>query len=109
MSYSATKIWLLLLGIGLGTFALRLSFIHWFGGRQVPPALQRALRFVPAAVLAALVVPAVVYGGDSPGLHADNPRLLAGAAAALVAWRSRNVLWTLAVGMGVLWLLLALH
>jgi branched-subunit amino acid transport protein len=34
-----------------------------------------------------------------------NGRLLAGLIAALVAWRTQNVLWTIGVGMVVLWLL----
>lgn len=101
-------IWVLLGAIGLGTFALRLSFIHWFGRREVPPGLQRGLRFVPAAVLAALVAPAVVYSGSDPGLTLHNARLLAGITAFLVAWTTRSVLLTMGVGMGALWLLKAL-
>jgi branched-subunit amino acid transport protein len=64
----------------------------------VPPRLERALRYVPAAVLAALVVPAVVAADGSPTLL-GNDRLLAGAAAALVAWRTESVLATIVVGM----------
>ena len=94
--------------IGLGTFALRLSFIHWFGRREAPAGLQRALRFVPAAVLAALVVPAIVYSGGSPGFNLHNVRLLAGVCAFAVAWTSRSVVLTMATGMGVLWLVRAL-
>jgi branched-subunit amino acid transport protein len=33
----------------------------------------------------------------------ETPKLVAGAAAALVAWRTENVLATIAVGMVVLW------
>jgi branched-subunit amino acid transport protein len=107
VSFTHWQIWLLLLVIGLGTFALRLSFIHWFGSREMPAWLGRPLRFVPAAVLPALVAPAVIYGGDAPGFSADNPRLLAALVAAVVAWRSRNVLWTLAAGMIALWIIQA--
>lgn len=108
MSVQGGGIWLLLAVLGLASFALRLSFIQWFSRRRMPPWLQRSLRFVPPAVLAALVLPAIVYSGPAPGFSLENSRLLAGLLAALVAWRTRNVLWTMAAGMGALWLLEAL-
>jgi branched-subunit amino acid transport protein len=108
MNPQGSGIWILLGVIGIASFALRLSFIQWFSARSIPQWLQRALRFVPAAVLAALVVPAIVYTGASPGFTLENPRLLAGAIAAVVAWRTRNVLWTMAAGMGALWIFEAL-
>lgn len=97
--------WLLILVIGLGTFLMRLSGIQLFGEHGMPPRLKRALRFVPSAVIAAIVVPAIVYGGPDPGFHLENLRLLAGVLAAVVAWTTRSVLATLGIGMGSLWLL----
>ncbi|MBS7662158.1 AzlD domain-containing protein [Pseudomonas lalucatii] len=103
----STTAWLIIFAIGLGTFALRLSFIELLGRASPPPYLQRALRFVPAAVMAALVLPALVNLDGAPDLSLGNERLLAGALAAFVAWRTRQVLLTLAVGMAALWLLQA--
>ena len=54
---STPTLWLTILGVGVVTFALRLSFIALLGRVEVPPFLERALRFVPAAVLTAVVVP----------------------------------------------------
>ncbi|QLC73643.1 AzlD domain-containing protein [Pseudomonas sp. LPB0260] len=104
---SNTTAWLIILTIGVGTYALRLSFIEMLGRRSPPPYLQRALRFVPAAVMAALVLPALVNVDGAVDLSLGNERLLAGALAAFVAWRTRQVLLTLAVGMAALWLLQA--
>lgn len=101
-------IWLLFLSIGLGTFALRFSFIYLFGRVEMPAWLRRALRFVPASVLAALVFPAFTHPAGVFDLSWGNVRLLAGLGAALVAWRTRNVLWTLVTGMGLLWVLQSL-
>jgi branched-subunit amino acid transport protein len=92
-------VWLAIVVGGVGTFLLRASFLFLFervGG--VPPRLERALRYVPAAVLAALVVPAFVAPEGAPALL-GNDRLLAGALAALVAWRTESVLATIVVGM----------
>lgn len=99
-------IWLLIIGMGLITYVERASFIILLGDRPVPPLFERALRFVPAAVLAALVFPAFVYNAGEMDFSFGNLRLLAGIVAGVVAWRTRNILLTIAVGMGTLW---ALH
>lgn len=99
------SLWLMIAVIGVATFAFRLSGIQLLSEGTMPAPLLRALRYVPAAVIAAIVVPAVVYGGPDPGFNADNTRLFAGVAAAVVAWSSRSVLLTLATGMSALWLL----
>ncbi len=105
---SDTALWLTILAAGFGTWLLRLSFIEAWQWLAVPPLLDRALRYVPAAVMAALVVPALVRPEGVVDLSPDNLRLLAGLAAAAVAWKTRNVLLTLAVGMTALWVLQAL-
>ncbi|MDZ7749663.1 MAG: AzlD domain-containing protein [Halofilum sp. (in: g-proteobacteria)] len=104
---SDTTIWLLIVGVAAGTYLIRASFIQAWQWISVPPALARALRYVPPAVFAALVLPALVVADGGIDLSPDNPRLVAGLAAAVVAWYSRNVLLTIGVGMGGLWLLQA--
>lgn len=98
------SLWALFLAIGVGTFALRVSFIQAYGRLRIPSILNRALAYVPASVLAALVLPAVIYPTSSAEFDLSNGRLLAAAVAALVAWKSRSILLTLAAGMGALWL-----
>lgn len=92
---------------GIGTFAMRSSFLaaaHRIAA--VPPWVQRLLRQIPPAALAAMVLPALLRAdGAIDPLH---PRFAAGLVAALVAWRTRNTALTLVVGMGVLVLLEAL-
>lgn len=100
--------WLLFLAIALGTFSLRFSFIYLFGKIEMPDWLRRALRFVPASVLAALVFPALTHPAGVLDLSLGNIRLLAGIGGALVAWRTKNVLLTIAVGMVLFWILQAL-
>lgn len=101
----APAIWLLFLTLALGTFSLRLSFIYLFGKLEMPYWLRRALRYAPASVLAALVLPALTYPDGALDLSFGNVRLLAGIGGALVAWRTRNLLWTIVVGMLLLWVL----
>jgi branched-subunit amino acid transport protein len=93
---------------GLVTFATRLSFIALLGRVETPPLLTRALRFVPPAVLSAIIFPELLVRDGTLRLGLGNARLIAGVIAAAVAWRTRNVLLTIAVGMGALWILQAL-
>ena len=102
---SVTSLWLLFVAIGLGTFLLRFIFIYLFGKIAMPDWLQRALRFVPAAALAALVFPALTHPTRHLDLSLHNFRLLAGLGGALVAWKTRNVLLTILVGMALLWMM----
>ena len=102
---SALSIWLLFLAVGLGTFTLRFLFIYLFGKIEMPNWLSRALRFVPAAALAALVFPALTHPTGQLDVSLNNFRLLAGLGGALVAWRTKNVLLTILVGMAILWTL----
>ncbi|HEX9288451.1 MAG TPA: AzlD domain-containing protein [Anaeromyxobacteraceae bacterium] len=101
--------WLPVLALaGLATFATRLSFIALLGRIETPPLLVRALRFVPPAVLSAIIFPELILRNGAPDLSLHNHRLLAGLAAAGVALSTRNVLATIAAGMVALWALQAL-
>jgi len=78
------------------------------GRVPIPPLIRRALRFVPPAVLSALIFPELfLQPGGTLNLSPANPRLLAGALAALVAWRRKNALLAIAAGMLALWILQA--
>lgn len=106
-SYGPTEIWIAIVAAGLLTYALRLSFILLLGRVDtVPPRLAGVLRYVPAAVLAALVAPAILSLSATPSLalEFETPKLVAGTVAAGVAWRTESVLATIGVGMGVLYL-----
>jgi branched-subunit amino acid transport protein len=104
---STTTFWLAILGAGAVTFALRLSFMALLGRIEVPPFLERALRYVPAAVLTAVVIPLLFYQDGALEISLGNERLLAGLLAAVIAWRTRNVLLVLGGGMAALWALQA--
>lgn len=98
-------LWLTLLCIGLLTLMIRLSFILFFGKRDIPPLLLKAFRFVPVTVLSALILPDMLLSKGTIAIGLSNFRLLAGILALIVAWRTKNVLLTLLAGMGGLLLL----
>ncbi len=97
--------WFTIIGMGLITYAIRLTPILLLERFELSPALRQALKFVPVAVLTAIIVPELVMPGGAVDVSLGNGRLLAGLLAILVAWRTKNVLWTIAVGMAALWLL----
>jgi branched-subunit amino acid transport protein len=97
--------WLILIGMGLVTYGIRLSAIVLLGQREFPSIVQRALRFVPPAVLSAIVFPELFQHSGQFDLSLTNARLIAGVLASIVAWRSKNVLATIGAGMIALWLL----
>jgi branched-subunit amino acid transport protein len=97
--------WLLILAIGVVTYAIRLSFVTLFGKREIPAFVLRVLRFVPMAVLSAIIWPQLFLVNTALDLSPASPRWLAGLIAGLIAWRTRNVLLTIGVGMAALWIL----
>lgn len=99
------NIWLAMIGMGLITYALRLGPILLMERIEISGTARQALRFVPAAVLSAIIFPELLMPGGALDISLGNERLLAGLLAAVVAWRTKNVLWTIAVGMAALWLL----
>jgi branched-subunit amino acid transport protein len=102
---SAGELWLVILSGMLITYFSRLSFIAFDLDQYLPPIFRRGLRFVPIAVLAAIIGPELTLNAGRLDLTPDNHRLLAGLAAALIAWRTRNIWLTILVGIFVLWLL----
>ena len=96
------NIWLVMVIAGLLTFGMRLSFIYLFGRLEVPDTLRRALRFVPPAVLSAIILPDLLMPSGHLDFGLGNHRWLAGLAAMLIAWLTRNTLLTILAGMIVL-------
>lgn len=101
------NLWWVMLAGGLLTFGTRLSFIFLLDRLTPPPWLYRGLRFVPVAVLTAIIIPELLLHSGSLDFSITNHRLLAGLLAALVAWRTRSALLTILIGMAALLVLQA--
>ena len=99
------NLWLVMIGCGALTFAIRLSFIAAEGRFELPGWFVRILPFVPIAALTALIAPELLLVQGQLALGLDNPRLWAGAVAIVVAARWRNMLLTIGAGFAALWLL----
>lgn len=108
IQFETWQIWAVILGLGLGTYAIRLSFLGLIGNRPLPPMLLRFLRYTPMAVIPGLVAPAVVWPAATGG-EADPARMIAALVTVLVGIVTRKTLWALAAGIATLalalWLL----
>jgi branched-subunit amino acid transport protein len=102
---SEAALWLVILGGMLATYATRLSFILLVPPERMPAWFRSGLRFVAPAVLAGLVSSELIGPAASLNLTASNHKLIAGAIAGIVAWRSRNPWLTILTGMAALWVL----
>ena len=99
--------WPIVIALGIGTFLIRFSFILIVDRVTFPDAVQRGLRFIPASVLTALIVPSVLLTRGAVHGFAGWDRTLAALVAVGVAWKTRNIFVTIASGMAALWLLRA--
>ena len=100
-------LWVVILVVGALNYLSRLSFIAFFARRRMPPLLARALKFVPSAMLTALIVPMIVAPSLGPSGE-TAPRVAAALLAAGVALATRHGMATIVAGMAALWALKAL-
>lgn len=93
----AGAIWTVIVLVGLGSFAVRVLFLLPRTSARPAPTLGVVLRMIPPAAFAALVVPALLRPHGT--LDLLTPGLFAGLLAAAVAWWSRSIAATIAVGL----------
>ena len=94
--------WPTMIIVGILTFGIRLSFIIILDRWQPPKLIERALRFVPVAVLSAIIAPELILRSGTADFSFENLRLIAGIVAIIVAWKTKNIIWTIVAGMGIL-------
>ncbi|KVO99892.1 branched-chain amino acid transporter [Burkholderia ubonensis] len=96
---SAVQIWLVIIGMTLVTAVTRALFL--IGGERtvLPERVQRALRYAPAAALAAVVLPDVLETPAGLSFAFANHQFYAALAGfGWYLWR-RSMLGTIVVGM----------
>ncbi|MEA5079182.1 MAG: AzlD domain-containing protein [Anaerolineaceae bacterium] len=94
-----TTVFLTLAGMALVTYLPRLLPAWFLRGRSFPPFLIAWLRYVPVAVLAALLLPSLLVAEGRLNLAWDNLYLWAAIPAVIVAWKSKNMFATVLTGM----------
>lgn len=89
----------LIAGMALVTFLIRYPMLAFLNKLHLSPEQLAGLKFVPPAVLSALIASALFIDEEQLNLSWGNERLIAGIVASLVAYKSKNLFLTILVGM----------
>ena len=90
--------WTLVLALAAGAYAFKVAGLVIIGSRRLPPALERCLALVPAALISALVVMNTFSTGNELVLDA---RAAGVTAAAIAAWRRAPLIVVIVLGAAV--------
>ena len=105
--WSDATIWAIIVALGVGTFAIRFSFLGLLGNRDLPEWVLRHLRYTAVAILPALITPMVLWPTATGG-QTDPARLTAACLALAVGVWTKNAIATIGTGLGALFLLQAI-
>lgn len=100
----ALTFWLVSIGLALGTYVFRISFLVLIDNQSLPDWLIRHLNYTAVAILPALIAPMVIFPKDAGGASVDIRAIAACFALFIGLWRG-SVLLTILMGMGCLYLL----
>ncbi len=96
---------LIVLGMGAVTFLPRWVPLFALSRRRLPGWVLDWLDLIPAAVLSALVLPALVTSGEPRHLDLLRPELYVAVPTFLFALKTRSLGGSVVLGMGLYWLL----
>ena len=91
----------IILGMAIVTYLPRLFPVLFLSSRDLPRVVIIWLKYIPAAVLAALLLPSVVLTENKLDLGLDNLFLLAALPTLVVAWKTRSLFASVLVGMAL--------
>jgi branched-subunit amino acid transport protein len=94
---------LLVLCMGVVTYLPRWVPLIFLSRRRLPEWMRQWLEFIPAAVLSALILPALVTTGEPRHLALFQPALLVSIPTLIFAWKSRSLAGTVIFGMALFW------
>ena len=100
-----SALWIVIIALGVGSFAFRFVFTGLIGNRAMPDWLLRHLRYTAVAILPALVAPQVLWPAATSG-SPDTPRMAAAAVTLTVGIITKNVLAAIVSGTATLYILL---
>ncbi len=95
----------LIAGMTAVTFGVRYATLAMVGRTPLPLTVERALKYVPVAVLTAIIVPATLMPTGDIDVSFGNAYLVAGLVAVGVSWRTKNLLLTIITGMAAFFLM----
>ncbi len=83
---TASSEFFMILGMMIVTFSIRYVLLAFSGRFTLPKSLEKALNYVPPAVLTAIIVPSVLISDNKLFISWENPYLPAALAAVLAGF-----------------------
>ena len=99
-----SEILLIIIGMGAVTYIPRWVPLYLLSRRVLPAWFVQWLDFIPAAILSALILPAVLTVGEPRRFDPLRPEFLLSLPTLLVAVKTRSLAGTVLTGMGLFWL-----
>jgi branched-subunit amino acid transport protein len=94
----------LIFGMAAVTYFIRIIIFPVSSRMAFPNAIERALKYVPPAVLTAIIFPAVLMpSGTKLDITLSNAHMMGAIIAGCVGWFSKNLLLTIVCGMAGFW------
>ena len=100
-SMNQTTILLTIAAMSVVTYLPRVLPALLLSSRRLPPLAEAWLRYVPAAVLGALVLPALMENREPGFIPATNLYVWAAVPTVVVAWKTRSLIGAVAAGVAV--------
>ncbi|MCL5809049.1 MAG: AzlD domain-containing protein [Deltaproteobacteria bacterium] len=99
----------IIIGMGVVTYIPRWLPLFFLTRRRLPSWLIDWLDFIPAAILSALILPALVTTGEPRHLVWARPDLWVAIPTLIFALRTRSLAGTVVIGMALYWLVTHFH
>ncbi|EJL90772.1 putative membrane protein [Herbaspirillum sp. CF444] len=96
---NAFDVWVSIVLLTMSTLITRSGFFLFGHAVKLPPKLQHALGYAPAAAMAAIVMPDLMTSGGAVDINWTNPKLLAGIGGGIFFLATRHLLGTIVAGM----------
>ena len=97
-------IWSVIFLSGIFTYATRFLPLSKIMPKKLPNFIQDGLQYVSIAVLTPIIINSIITSDNNFMISENNPKIYAALAAIVVAVVSKSILFTLIIGLSVLWI-----
>lgn len=97
--------WYIVLGMTVGTFLIRSSFIYLSSKVSISKRARGILSLIPAAVFPALIVPMAFFHEGVNSVLYNKERFIVLVLATLICFKVKNILLTIVSGLLILYFL----
>ena len=98
--------WALIIYCGLITYLTRFSMIALIKKEMFNDRIRQVLSYVPSAIFAAIIFPAIFLDSSGFILIEDNPKIIAAIIATIIGIFSRNIIATIFSGLISYWFII---